>query len=107
MTDAAFVQPMAAPAQQAAAPVQQAAAPGSKSQLPRYNCRVTVNYEDHQLKNIQILKKKTGGSESSVLRAAVDVFSFLNGLEIETDAGIYLNNFLVIHQNQNGDGRDR
>ena len=96
MTMATTGQPMAELEQQAAAPEQM---PGKKAQIPRFNNRVMTNFGDDQIRNIQILKKKTGGTENSVLRTAVDVFSYLNGLSVETDPTIYLNNFLVIHQN--------
>jgi hypothetical protein len=91
--------------QQAAAPAQQMAAAGSKRQLPRFNHRIMVNYEDRQVENIRTLKQKTGGTENSVLRAAIDVFAYLNGLPVETDPTIYLNNYFVIHQAGPQNGR--
>ena len=48
-----------------------------------------------------------GSSDTAVLRTAIDVLSFLNGLPIQTDAAIFLNNYLVNAQNQNGDTHGR
>jgi hypothetical protein len=96
--------------QQPAAAEQQPAAtsqqPGRKTQLPRFNYRVMVNFEEHQIKNIEVLKKKLGGTDNSVVRTAIDVLAYLNGLPVETDPGIYLNNFLVRANQLNGGGNN-
>lgn len=80
-----------------AAEVQQR--PIRKTQPPRFNNRVMANFEDYQVENIAALKKKMGGTDNSVLRAAADVLAYLNGLPVETDPSIYLNNFLVRQSN--------
>ena len=108
MTVATTEQLTATPTQQTATPTQQVAAPehipSKKVQLPRFNNRVMVNYDDRQIQNIEILKRKLGGSDNSTLRTAVDVFAYLNGLPVETDPSIFINNFLLLNaQNQNGD----
>jgi hypothetical protein len=98
MTDAAI-------AQTPAAVEQPAAAAGSKRHIPRFNCRVTTNFGDRQVRNIEILKQKSGGNESSVLRMAVDTLAYLHGLPVESDPSIYLDRFLI--RSQNGDSHDR
>ena len=77
--------------------------PSRKTQPPRFINRVMINFEDHQIKNIAALKKKSGGTDNSVLRTAVDVLAYLNGLPVETDPTLYLNNFLI-HANQMNNG---
>jgi hypothetical protein len=83
---------MATPEQQTAATQQR---PSRKPQPPRFNNRVMVNYEDYQIKNIEALRKRLGGTDNSVLRTAVDVLAYLTGLPVESDPTIYLNNFLM------------
>jgi hypothetical protein len=96
---------MAAPAQQAAATQQR---PSRKTQPPRFINRVMTNFETHQIQNIESLKKKMGGTENSVVRTAVDVLAYLNGLPVETDPTIFLNNFLIrVNQMQNGGSHGR
>ena len=85
----------AAPEQQAAANVQQAAATGRKMQLPRFNCRITSNFSDRQVENIEILKRRTGGTDVSVLRAGVDLLAYVSALPTESDPEIYLTHFFA------------
>ena len=96
--------------QQTAVPEQQTTSPqhipSKKAQLPKYNCRVAAYFEDRQLQNIKILQQKSGGTETGVLRTAVDLLSFVNNLPTSSDPSIYLNNFLVLTNNQ-GDSHDR
>ena len=58
-----------------------------------------AGFEGYQVENIQILKKKFGSSDTAVLRSAVDLLAYVNQLPVETDPSIFLNNYLVIHQN--------
>jgi hypothetical protein len=87
---------MTAEAQQPAAKEQQ---PSRKAQPPRFNYRVMTNFEDQQVQNIATLKQKLGGSDNSVIRTALDVFAFLNGLPVKIDPTLYLNDFLVRQNN--------
>jgi hypothetical protein len=49
------------------------------------------------------LKQRTGGTESSVLRMALDTFAYLHGLPVESDPSIFVRNFAVLTQSQNGE----
>jgi len=93
--------------QQTAAPVQQTAAAIRPMAPPRFNYRVAAGFEAYQAKNIETLRKRMGSSDTGVLRVAIDVLAYLSGLPVATDPSIYLNNFLINSQNQNGghDGR--
>ena len=90
--------------QQAAADVQPTAASGRQRQQPRFNCRIMGQFQLDQVENIRILKQRTGGTESSVLRASVDLLAFVNGLAVESDPSIFLNNYFA-HQNGGTNGR--
>jgi hypothetical protein len=91
------------PEQQATVPEQQTALPrhiaSKKAQPPRYNFRVATYFDATQIGNIKILQQKSGNSETGVMRTAIDLLSYLNGLPVETDPSIYLHHFLV---QQNG-----
>ena len=84
--------PMATLDPQAATPAQQAA---TTTQLPRYNHRSAVNFDDRQVENLRILKARMGSTEMGVLRTALDTLAYLNSLPVQTDPTIYLNNFLA------------
>jgi hypothetical protein len=92
MTEATTAQPVSADAQQVSANAQTTS---RKSQIPRFNHRSMTCFETRQIQNIEILKNRSGGSDSSVVRAAVDVLSFLNNLPTSTDPSIYLNSWLA------------
>lgn len=93
--------------QQTAVPEQQTTSPqhipSKKAQLPKYNCRVAAYFEDRQLQNIKILQQKSGGTETGVLRTAVDTLAYLHGLPVESDPSIFVRNFAVLTQTQNGE----
>ena len=97
----ATAQPTATPAKQPAAPAQM---PSKKTQLPRFNHRCMTNFEDRQIENIQALKRKSGGTENSVVRSAVDLLAYVNGLPVESDPSIFINNFLVLANNPQSGG---
>jgi hypothetical protein len=98
MTDATIAQPVAENAQQPSAAAQM---PSRKSQLPRFNYRTMTCFEENQIRNIQILARKAGtNNDSAVVRMAVDLLSFVNNLPTSSDPSIYLNNFLVLTNNQ-------
>ena len=82
--------PDASPLQTAAAPQR----PISKTQPPRFNYRTTTNFEAYQVSNIAALKKILGTTDNHVLRTAIDVLAYLNGLPVETDPSFFLGNFL-------------
>jgi hypothetical protein len=86
-----------------AAPEQQTATIAQHTAAPRFNYRIMAGFEGYQVENIQILRKKFGSSDTAVLRSAVDLLSYVNQLPVETDPTIFLNNYLVNAQNQNGD----
>jgi hypothetical protein len=89
---------MAAAEQQAAVTVQQPAASqqqlNGKTQPSQFPYRVTGNYAAYQTKNIEVLRQKMGGADNLVLRTAIDVLAYLNGLPTQTDPSIWLGNFL-------------
>jgi hypothetical protein len=58
-----------------------------------------AGFEGYQVENIQVLKQKLGTSDTAVVRAAVDLLAFCNGLRVQTDPSIFLNNYLVNLQN--------
>ena len=101
MPTAAAQQPVAAE-QPPADRVQQPAAPSRKTAIPKYNFRVMTNFDDCQARNIQTLTKRMGGNDSLTVRAAIDAFSYLNGLPTESDPSIYLTAFLA-RANLNGE----
>jgi hypothetical protein len=101
MTDTAVAQQSAALGSDGPQP----AASGCTRQLPHFNCRITTNFGDDQLRNIQILKQRTGSNESALVRLSLDVFSYLNGLDVESDAGFWVSNYFAnnLTPQQNGD----
>jgi len=66
-----------------------------KTQPARFNYRVVTNFEDYQIENIAVLKKKMGGTDNSIVRTSVDLLAYLYGLPVKTDPTLYLNNFLI------------
>jgi hypothetical protein len=104
MSDVATVeQQNTVPEQQTTVPEQQAALPrhiaSKKAQPPRYNYRVATYFDATQIGNIKILQQKSGGTETGVLRTALDLLSFVNGLPVQTDPSVWLNNYLIHLQN--------
>jgi len=88
--------------QQPAADAPQMAAAVRQMAPPRFNYRVAVGLEAYQAKNVETLRQKMGSSDTAVLRAAVDLLSFVNSLPVETDPSVWINNYVVLTQNQNG-----
>jgi hypothetical protein len=92
--------------QQTAPPAQQTAPVTPQTAAPRFNYRIAGGFEGYQAENIEVLRKKMGTSDTGVLRVAIDLLSFCNGLEVRTDPEIFLINYLARTNNlthQDGD----
>jgi hypothetical protein len=89
--------------QQTAPDAPQVAAAVRQMAPSRFNYRVQVGLEQYQVKNIETLRQRMGSSDTAVLRAAVDLLAYVNQLPVQTDPSVWVRNFAVLTQTQNGE----